>query len=93
MEKNSQLQQCPVGAAVSVLLLALLLEVALESTNSLRVVTLKAVDNVGDVVGPLGRVFAVHGVGFLGYIRDVRGDVGGRFAMVGQRKDFDGLCE
>lgn len=61
--KHSQLQQCPVGIAVTVLVLALLLKVGLKSADSLRIVALEAVDNVDNVVGPLGRVFAVHGRG------------------------------
>lgn len=85
-----QLQQRPVGVGVAVLLLALLLQVALEGTDGFGVVALEAVDDVGDVVGPLGRVFAVHLAGGRRgrLLCSARGD--GRFAMVGQ-KDFDGV--
>lgn len=56
----SQLQQCAVGVAVDVLLLALLCEVALETAYGLGVVSFQTIDNGRDVLGPLGRVFAVH---------------------------------
>lgn len=58
--KHSQLEQCAVGVAVGVLLLALLGQVRLEGGYGFRVVALKTVDDVGDVLRPLGRVFAVH---------------------------------
>lgn len=60
---NSQLQQGAVGIAIAKLLFALLLQVALQGSDSLGVVTLEAVDDGRDVLGPLGRIFAVHGVG------------------------------
>ena len=56
----SQFQKRPVSVAVAELLLALLAKVSFQGTDSLRVVPLEAVDNGGDVIGPLGGVFAVH---------------------------------
>jgi hypothetical protein len=82
--KYSQFQQGAVGIAVSKLLLALLAQVALEMADSLGVVPLEAVDDACDVLGPLGRVFAVHGGGRKG--EWFEGDVGGKSI----NKDFYG---
>lgn len=57
---HSQLQQRPIRIAVGKLLVALLLEVALERTNGLGVVALEAIDDGSDVVGPFRGIFAVH---------------------------------
>lgn len=80
-KRNSQLQQSAVSVAIACLLLALLGQVILERGNSLGVVTLETVDDGGDVLGALCRVFAVHlGLRF--------GDVvNNRIMMVGQRRD------
>jgi len=66
----------------------LVLEVGLESADSLGVISLKSVDDGRDLLGSLWRVFSVHGGGILRRGR-YEGDVGGRFAMVGQSEDFD----
>ena len=63
---HSQLQQRPVRIGVAVLLVALLLQIRLERAHSLGIVPLKAIDDAGDVVGPLRRIFAVHFVGLGG---------------------------
>lgn len=65
---DSQLEQCSVGIGVANLLFALLLEIGLEGTDSLGIVALEAVDNVGNVIGPLGRIFTVHLVGIEGVL-------------------------
>ena len=61
---HSQFQQCAVGVAVGIFLVALLLEVVLQGADSLGVVALEAADDVGDILRSLGRIFAVH-VGLL----------------------------
>lgn len=82
-----QLQQCAIGIRIAVLLFALLLQISLKGTDSLRVVALEAVDNVSDVVGPLGGVFAVHLAGVLRGC-GIRGVVEGKmFAMVGHAEE------
>lgn len=63
-----QLQQCPVGIAVAEPLLALCCEVLLECANGFGVVPLEAIDDVGDEVGPLGRVLAVGKTRHLEYV-------------------------
>lgn len=85
-EVNSQLQQCSIGIGVAKLLLALLLKICFKSTDSLGVVPLKAIDDVGDVVGPLGRVLAVHHVG-------ARGVNGEEVRVCSRREDGDGGAE
>lgn len=64
---NIQLQQRSVGTGVAKLLLALLLKICFQGTNSLGIVALKAVDDAGDVVRSLGWVLAVHCVDIEGY--------------------------
>lgn len=91
-----QLQQCPVGIAVAELLLALEGQVALEGADGLGVVPLEAVDDVGDVVGPLGRVLGVGQAHFV--VRSRIGNFGrlverrAREAAKGQGKEA-GVCD
>lgn len=60
--EHVQLQQHPVGVAVGKPLLALLSEVALKGAHGLWVVSLEAVDDLDDLLGPLLGVFDVaHG--------------------------------
>lgn len=60
---DSQLQERPVGVAITEFLLALLLKVGLEDLGCLGVVPLEPVNDVPDLLGSLLGVFAVgaHG--------------------------------
>ena len=69
---NSQLEQRPVGVAVTELLLALLVEVGLEDLGGLGVVPLEPVDYVADLLRPLLGVFAVHGGQFVAGVAGLR---------------------
>jgi hypothetical protein len=69
-----QLQQRPVGVAVTKFLLALLLHVALEGACCLGIVPLEAADDVPDVVRPLCGILASHfGLSIVGKIRGLEG--------------------
>lgn len=77
LRRHIQLKQHPVRVAIGEPLLALLLEVSLEGAYSLGVVSLEAINDLDDLLGPLLGVFdGAHGGRVLGYGEEGGGEVG-----------------